>query len=429
MVSGRGRDTSATRPYHVLRYRDFRLLWGSQALSLTGTQMQVVALNWHVYLLTRSPLALGMVGLSRVLPIIVFSLWGGLVADRFDRRRIMFATQSAMAVFSGALALLTLSGKTSLAVLYALNAATAAASAFDNPARQSLVPRLVPLRELPSALALNLTMFHVAVIGGPGLAGLVLAAADRAAPQASLALVYGVNALSFIVVLVALALMRTSGRPETGPGPPERPLDSLKAGLRFVFTTPLIVWTTGLDFVATFFAGALSLLPVFADQILHVGAAGYGWLVAAPAVGALLGSLYTTVFHLPRRQGRVFLWAVVAYGACTIVWGLGTRYLVVFLALAAAGLADLVSTVIRQHLRQVVTPDALRGRMTSVNMIFFMGGPQLGEMEAGLVASLFASAAVGVRVSVVLGGVLTIVAGLIVLWRGTLVRNYEPPKA
>lgn len=413
------------RPYHVLRHRDFRLLWGSQALSLTGTQMQVVALNWHVYLLTKSPLALGMVGLSRVIPIIVFSLWGGLVADRFDRRRVMFATQSAMAVFSGALALLTMTGRTSLGVLYALNAATAAASAFDNPARQALVPRLVPAAALSSALALNLTMFHVAVIGGPGLAGLVLAAADRAAPQGALAAVYGANAASFVVVLLALAVMRTSGRPEAGPGPRERPLESLKAGLRFVFRTPLIVWTTGLDFVATFFAGALSMLPIFADQILGVGAAGYGWLVAAPAVGAVVGSLYTTLFHLPRRQGRVFLWAVVAYGACTVVWGLGTRFAVVFLALAAAGLADLVSTVIRQHLRQVVTPDALRGRMTSVNMIFFMGGPQLGEVEAGLVASLFASVAVGARVSVVMGGALTIVAGLVVLWRSAVVRGYE----
>jgi hypothetical protein len=141
----------------------------------------------------------------------------------------------------------------------------------------------------------------------------------------------------------------------------------------------------------------------------------------------VVGSLYTTLFHLPRRQGRVFLWAVVAYGACTIVWGLGTRFAVVFLALAGAGLADLVSTVIRQHLRQVVTPDALRGRMTSVNMIFFMGGPQLGEVEAGLVASLFASVAVGARVSVVMGGALTIVAGLVVLWRSAVVRGYEVP--
>ncbi|HEV7501394.1 MAG TPA: MFS transporter, partial [Vicinamibacteria bacterium] len=207
------------------------------------------------------------------------------------------------------------------------------------------------------------------------------------------------------------------------------PLDSLKAGLRFVFTTPIMVWTMGLDFVATFFAGSLSLLPIFADQILRVGPAGYGWLVAAPALGALLGSIYTSVFHLPRRQGRVLLWAIVAYGACTVGYGLAPRYWIVFAALAGTGLSDLVSTVIRQTLRQILTPDVLRGRMTSVNMIFFMGGPQLGEMEAGLVASLFASAAFGARVSVVTGGLLTALAAAVVASRSRLVRDYEPPAA
>ncbi len=413
------------RPYHVLRHRDFRLLWGSQLVSLTGSQMQVVALNWHIYLLTHSPLALGMVGLSRVVPMIVFSLWGGIVADRRDRRRVLLVTQSAMAVLSAALAVLTLQGRASLAVIYGLNAATAAASSFDNPARQALVPRLVPPAALSSALALNLAMFHAAFIGGPGIAGLVLAAGSRG--LGSVAAIYSFNAFSFVVVLIALALMRTSGRPVAADVALERPLEALKAGLKFVFTTPLMVWTTGLDFMATFFAGALSMLPIFADQVLHVGAAGYGWLVAAPALGALAGSVYTALVYLPRRRGRLFLWAVIAYGLCTVIWGLGTRYVLVFLALAAGGLADLVSTVIRQHLRQVVTPDALRGRMTSVNMIFFMGGPQLGELEAGLVASLFASAAVGARVAVVTGGLATMLAGAVVFAKSRLVRDYQPP--
>jgi MFS family permease len=419
-------------------------LWASQFVSLTGSQMQVVALNWHVYLLTGSPLALGLVGLTRVIPVIVFSLWGGIVADRFDRKRVMLASQTAMTVFSALLALLTFRGQASLALLYALNAATGAASAFDNPARQSLVPRLVPPADLPSALALNLVMFHAAFIGGPGLAGLLLAgggaavtpgAAAHAVVTASaqslpvIGMIYTVNSASFLAVIVALLLMRTNTAPERGAVTDEHPLDSLKAGLRFVFTTPIMVWTMGLDFVATFFAGSLSLLPIFADQVLHVGPAGYGWLVAAPALGALIGSIYTSVVHLPRRQGRVLLWAIAAYGACTIVYGLGTQYLIVFAALAGTGLADLVSTVIRQTLRQLLTPDALRGRMTSVNMIFFMGGPQLGEMEAGLVASIFVSAALGARVSVVSGGILTLVAAAVVASRSALVRDYQPPAA
>src|SRR4051812_18434888 len=164
-----------SRPYHVLRHRDFRLLWASQFVSLTGSQMQVVALNWHVYLLTGSPLALGLVGLTRVVPIIAFSLLGGIVADRVDRRRIMIVSQSAMLVFSSVLAFTTYRGHATLVILYAVNALTGAASAFDAPARQSLVPRLVPAAHLPAALALNLAMLHASLIGGPGVAGLLLA--------------------------------------------------------------------------------------------------------------------------------------------------------------------------------------------------------------------------------------------------------------
>ncbi len=192
--------------------------------------------------------------------------------------------------------------------------------------------------------------------------------------------------------------MRTSGRVEADAGSHAAPLEALREGLRFVFGTPIMVWTTGLDFFATFFAGSLSLLPIFADQVLHVGPAGYGWLVSAPALGALVGSFYTSFRHLPPRQGRLLLASVAFYGVATVVYGLSRSYWLTFLALALSGLADLVSTVIRQTLRQLLTPDALRGRMTSVNMIFFMGGPQLGELEAGLVASLFASAAVGATV-------------------------------
>jgi MFS family permease len=404
--------------------------------------MQTVALHWHVYLLTRSPLALGALGLTRVLPIIVFSLWGGVAADRHDRRRVMFAAQSVMLAGAAALAVLTLTGRESLAVLYGANALLAAAAAFDNPARQALVPRLVPAPELPAALSLNLTMFHAATIGGPALAGLLiagaglpsagltaLAGAGASGDTSRLALIYALNALSFLGVLHALVLLRTSGRVEAGAGGHDSPLAALREGLRFVFGTPIMVWTTGLDFFATFFAGSLSLLPIFADQVLRVGPAGYGWLVAAPALGALVGSLYTTVRHLPPRQGRLLLGAVAFYGVATVVYGLSRSFWLTFLALALSGLADLVSTVIRQTLRQMLTPDTLRGRMTSVNMVFFMGGPQLGELEAGLVASLFASVALGVTVSVVSGGVATVLLAAAVGAAAPVVRDYVQPTA
>jgi len=412
------------RPYHALRHREFRRLWLSQLVSQTGSQMQSAALHWHVYLLTGSPLALGFVGLTRALPTILFSLGGGVVADRRDRRAVMFAAQSVMTVGALALASLTATHRETLPALYLLNALGAAAGAFDNPSRQALIPRLVPLVDLPGALALNLAMFQSALIAGPALAGLLIAGGTGA-----LAVIYGLNAISFLGVLGVLATLSTSGKVDAPPGPRETPMAALREGLRFVFTTPIMVWTTGLDFVATFFAGAMSLLPIVADQVLQVGPAGYGVLVAAPATGALLGALYTATRSLPARQGRLLLASVGAYGLATLAFGLSRSYVLTLVALAAVGLADLVSTVIRQTVRQLITPDRLRGRMTSVNMIFFVGGPQLGEVEAGFVASLFASAATGATVSIVSGGLATLLAVAVVAAATPAVRDYVQPSA
>jgi len=218
--------------------------------------------------------------------------------------------------------------------------------------------------------------------------------------------------------------MRTSGAPEKG-ADAEHPWAALKEGLRFVFSTPLMVWTMGLDFLATFFSGSMSLLPIFADQVLRVGARGYGVLASAPAAGALLGSILVSIRPLPSRQGRVFLAAVTAYGAATVVFGFSRSFPLTLIALAGTGFADAISTVIRQTLRQLLTPDRLRGRMTSVNMIFFMGGPQLGELEAGLVASLFASAVIGVTVSVVSGGAATVLLAAAIAALSKDLRRYD----
>jgi MFS family permease len=421
----------AVRPYLSLRHRDFRWLWAAQLISLTGSQMQAAAIDWHVYLLTRSPLALGMVGLSRVIPIVSLSLLGGVVADRYDRKRVMLATQLTMTSVAALLGFLTLTHHETLFTLYLLTGMTSAAGAFDNPARQALVPRLVPREDLPGALAMNLTMFHAGMIGGPALAGVLIASAGEG--TRGLAWIYLSNAASFLAVVVTLLTMRASGKIEATGAVLETPRESLRQGLRFVFTTPVMVWTMALDFAATFFSGANALLPIFADQVLKVGAVGFGWLRAAPALGALVGSFYTSVKPIPKRQGRVFLWAVAAYGLATVVFGLSRSYALTFAALAATGLADLVSTVVRQIVRQTITPDAMRGRMTSVNMIFFMGGPQLGELEAGFLASLFASAAIGATVSVVSGGVATVLVVALCAWRAKVVRDYDsgaaPPSA
>lgn len=417
------------RPLSALRFRDFRALWAGQGISLVGTQMQSVAIHWHVYLLTGSPLALGLVGLTRALPIVLFSLLGGVVADRRDRRAVMASAQGVMTLSAAALAVLTFTGRDSIGVIYALTALSAAA--FDGPARQALLPRLVPLPHLPGALSVNLAVFHAAMVSGPALAGLLIA---RLAPGAArgargLGWIYLLNALSFLAVLAALATMRTSGKVEAPPEGHAAPLESIREGFRFVLGTPVMVWTTAVDFYATFFAGALSLLPIVADRILGVGGHGYGLLMAAPAVGALAGAVLVSVARLPRRQGALLLGSVALYGGLTVVYGLSRAFWLTFAALALSGLADAVSTVIRQLVRQLATPDALRGRMTSINMIFFMGGPQLGELEAGFVASLFAPAAIGATVSIASGGLVTLVITGAIAALSPVLRRYEAPPA
>ncbi|HEX8071651.1 MAG TPA: MFS transporter [Pyrinomonadaceae bacterium] len=384
--------------FAALRHRDFRLLWLGQFVSITGSQMQLVAINWHVYLLTRSSVALGVVGLVRVVPIVLCSLAGGVAADAFDRKRLILITQTVMLLSACVLAAITAAGLSAAWPIYLLTAAAAAATAFDNPARQALLPQLVPARDFPNAVSLGLIAFQIAMVTGPLLAGVVLA-------NWGPALAYGVNAASFLAVIGAVLSLRASGRTQ-GETPGGVSFAALAEGLRFVWRTPVVVQSMTLDFVATFFASATALLPIFAAEILHVGARGLGVLAAAPAAGAVLAGLaMARAGTRLRRPGATVLGSIAVYGAATVVFGWSRSFAVSCLALALVGAADTVSTVIRQTVRQLVTPDRLRGRMTSVNMIFFMGGPQLGELEAGLLA-----AACGAPLSVVAGGVGCLVA-------------------
>ena len=404
-AAGEGETAAARRSsFAALRHRDFRLLWLGQFFSLTGSQMQLVTINWHVYILTRpsgeaaAAAALGLVGLVRVVPIVVCSLIGGVVADAVDRKRLIVITQTVMLLSAAALAAVTASGVGQVWPIYALTALSSAAVAFDNPARQALLPALVPARDFPNAVSLGFVSFQIAMVSGPVLGGVVLA---RFGPTA----VYVYNAFSFLAVIVAVLLMRASGK-----GKAEElarvSVESLKEGLRFVRRTPVMVQTMALDFVATFFASATALLPIFARDVLKVGEEGYGLLAAASAAGAVATGLVLTARRTGwGRPGLAVLVSVAVYGAATVGFGLSRSYLFSLLMLALAGAADTVSTVIRQTMRQLITPDRLRGRMTSVNMIFFMGGPQLGELEAGLVA-----AALGAPFSVVLGGVCCLAA-------------------
>ena len=367
--------------------------------------MRDVALAWQIYLLTHSPIALGLLAAFRIVPVIVLALGGGVMADAFDRRRVMLATQTIMAATSVALAVLTHSGQATPALLYALIALSGAATAFDNPARQSLVVNLLPPEDLPNGLALGITGWQVATVIGPGIGGLMLGAGP-------IEWIYVVDAISFTAVLGALLAIRprnAAAAPEGGRARGDMSFRAALDGLRFLAGQRPLIALMLIDFLATFFAGSMLLLPIFANEIFHVGARGLGWLASAPAVGALITSVWLSSRAPIRRQGLTVLGAVVAYGACIAGFGLSRSFPLALALLAGSGAADTVSTVVRQVVRHTLTPDDLRGRMTAINMIFFMSGPQLGEVEAGFVA-----AATTARISVVSGGLACMVVALLV---------------
>ena len=394
----------------ALRSRDFRLLLAGQAISLTGSRMNDVAVVWQLYLLTHSPLALGMLGLFRVVPVIVFALGGGVVADAVDRRLMMLISQSALAIASLGLAWATWSGSVSEWTIYGLSAFAGAGYAFDLPARQALVPQLVTREELPNALSLYATVFQVATIAGPALGGAVLA-------SFGVLPIYLLDVLSFGAVIAALLALKHRA--------PGRGLSQVSAhaaleGLRFMRKTRLVWSTMLLDFVATFFGGSMLLLPIFADQLFRVGPRGLGLLYAAQPAGAAIAAAVLSAMPPIKRQGAAVLASVAAYGLAVAVFGAAPWFWLGLVALAASGAADTVSMVIRQTLRQLLTPDALRGRMTSINMIFFTGGPQLGEVEAGALAKAFTP-----RISVWSGGLACALAAALVAVVVPSLRRYR----
>ena len=375
--------------------------------------MQFVAINWHVYLLTKSAFALGLVGLFRGVPIILCSLAGGVVADAIDRKRLMIVTQTIMLASAGLLTVATLAGLQSVWPIYILSGLASAASAFDVPARQALMPTLVP-KDFPNAVSLGIVVFNVATIAGPAIGGFVLAGSGPG-------VIYAINALSFLAVIAALLAMHASGQPELqGARREALSFGALKEGLRFVWHTPIIVQTMTLDFAATFFGSATLLLPIFAQERLQVGARGYGFLAAAPAIGSVLTALVMARIGSFQRQGRLVVGAVAVFGVATALFGVSTVFWFSLLMLAVVGAADTVSTVLRQTIRQLVTPNHLRGRMTSINMMFFMGGPQLGELEAGSLAAV-----IGAPLSVVIGGLGAVTAAAIAAVKSKSLMEFE----
>jgi MFS family permease len=398
-------------PYAALRHRDYRLLLAGTVLTSAASQMQSVAVGWELYGRTGSTAALGLVGLAQFLPVLLLSIPAGQAADHLNRKALYLTAQALAALASAGLAALSLA-QGPVPLVYPCLVLAGAARAFSAPARWSLLPQVVPANDLPNAVTWNSSGWQVAAVVGPALGGLVLWWADRAAPAYALA---AAGALACGGLVAAT-------RPRPAPPRAEPPtLGSLLDGIRFVWNTPLILATITLDLFAVLLGGATALLPVYARDILDVGATGLGCLWAAPAVGAFVTAL--ALAHRPplQRAGRALLLAVAGFGAATIGFGLSRDPLLSFLLLAVAGAFDNVSVVVRATLVQLLTPDEMRGRVSAVNMIFVESSNKLGEFESGVTAAWF-----GLVASVVGGGIGTILVVLTVMLRWPQILRLGP---
>jgi MFS family permease len=366
------------------------LLLAGLFLSNFGMQMLSVAVSWDLYLQTKSALVLGNVGFVQVAPFILFALFAGHVADRYDRRRTMLLTQLLFLAAS----LLLVAGSQSVTLIYSCLFLTAFGRAFQWPARQALLPHIVTAETLNNAITWNSSVQEISSVSGPAIAGILLATAGSRT-------VYLIQAVcAFFTLLCYLGLRYRSKPVVNAPAPTAK---SLLEGMHFVRDNKLILSAISLDLFAVLFGGATALLPIYAADILHAGASGLGWLRAAPSVGSVTMAIVTA--HMPRihRAGKALLWAVAGFGAATIVFGL-SRWLPLSLAmLVLVGAFDNVSVVLRQSLLQTKTPDYVRGRVLAFSSIFISSSNQLGAVESGWTAAWF-----GTVPSVAGGGVATI---------------------
>jgi MFS family permease len=390
-------------PYRALRVPGFRRFLTGSLVGTFGSQMQGVAVGWELYERTHSALALGLVGLAQVVPLILFFLPAGHLVDRFDRRHVMMAALGGIVVAALGLALVSAS-RGPIVLMYGFLFLSGTARAVFAPAKSALLPGLVPLPAFQSAVAWNSGGWQVAEMLGPAAGGMLLALSGN---PALVYLAHAVLALGFIALLAGVRV-QDQVRVQVAAS-----LDTLLEGARYVFRSRILLAAITLDLFAVLFGGAVALLPVYAKDILQVGPAGLGSLLAAQAIGAV--STTVVLAHLPplRRAGPALLIAVSLFGLATIGFGLSRWYLLSLAALAVAGAADSVSVVIRMTLAQLGTPDHLRGRVSAVNSLFIGTSNELGHFESGALASL-----VGPVAAVVAGGVgtLVVVGAVAVKW-------------
>jgi MFS family permease len=387
------------RPFRVLCYRDFRLIWSAEVLSQTGTQIQRVAVAWQVFELTGDPFHLGLLGLVRFVPLFLFGLAGGVVADRYDRRQTLILSQLALMVVSGGFTVLTATGDISLVWIYSLTALSALLSAVAAPTRHALIPTLVPTVSIPAAMSLGVLAFQGAGMAGPAVGGVLVA-------SVGIALSYAVDTVTFGVGAISAFALRT--RPVRA-APVVSGLAAAMEGLHFLRESPVLLGTMALDFLAGFFGASTTLMPIFASEVLGGGPQTLGWLLTAPAVGAVVGATIMASRRPLARPGVGILAAIVVFGLSITAFAFSRNLWLSLAFLATSGAADSVSVSQRHTLRNLLTPDRLRGRVAAAHSTFAAGGPQLGDLRAGIVASW-----TGAPVAVAIGGLAAALTALLV---------------
>jgi MFS family permease len=380
----------------LLAQRGYMLFWSSRFLDNLAVQAQGVTIAWQVYALARqsssvgeAAFAVGMIGLAQFLPLFILTLIAGDTADRHDRRLIMGLCIGVEIVCTGLLCLLSLTGKTSLWPIFGLAVVFGAARAFFSPASTALGPMLVPRELLPRAIAWGSLAWQGAAITGPALGGLLCAVSP--------ALAYAVAGGLYVAAMVGLMLIRVSTRPARQTASRTA---LIKEGLGYVWTNKIVLGAISLDLFAVLLGGATALLPVYARDVLKVGAEGFGILRAGPAVGAALIAVWLSVRPVRRHAGVAMFAGVAVFGLATLVFAVSRSMALSVAALAVLGGADMISVYVRQTLVQIVTPDAMRGRVAAVSMLFIGASNELGEFETGVVARI-----VGPVAAAIFGGV------------------------
>ncbi len=401
--------SSTLNGFSALRHRNFALYLCARLLGTIAVQMQNVAVGWQVYAITGNALDLGFIGLAQFAPFVALVLVAGQVADHFNRRAIIIVCHGVELLCALILLIFTFGGFQALWPVFAALALFGAARAFRMPTSQAILMNLVPLENFGNAVAISSSGFHVAVIVGPTLGGILYLLGPT--------VVYGASAVLFLLAMVLMGLTRVE-QPTIHKETPN--WHTLLEGLRFVWSRPIVLGAISLDLFAVLFGGATALLPAYASDILQVGPQGLGLLRTAPGVGAALTAILLAFKPMSHRVGHWMFGGVALFGLATVVFGVSQSFWLSLAVLFILGAGDMVSVYIRHMLVQLETPDAIRGRVSAVNAVFIGASNELGEFESGLTAAWF-----GLVPAVVVGGVATLLVTVVWMWRFPALRRLD----